>query len=102
MLDFALGLNALLCFAALLFPVFGYLKGRRGQINILKRAQNILLSLLALLMSNIVMLHIMAIPDEAEALADLRRYAVWSGLALLVGLGLGRALYAYADSNAQK
>lgn len=89
MLDLALGLNALIWFAALMFPAFGFVKGAHDQRADLMRAQIIILSLLGLLLTTIWMLWAVAKPQDAEKVGALMKYTVWLIGILAVSFGLG-------------
>ena len=93
MLDVALGLNAVIWFAALLFPAFGFAKGYYDQRAVLLRAQLILLCLLALLIAVSEGLRLTALPQEAAKVAELKSYRLWVIGCLAVASVLGWGLF---------
>ena len=92
MVDLALGLNAVIWFASLLFPAFGFVKGYKDQRPVLMRAQMILLCLLILLISVTEALKMTASPETAAEIAEATAYRSWIigclALASAVGWGL--------------
>ncbi|MGX9349854.1 hypothetical protein ACS3QZ_01505 [Shimia sp. W99] len=93
MLDVALGLNAVIWFAALLFPAFGFAKGYYDQRPVLLRAQLILLCLLALLIAVSEGLQFTALPEEAAEVAEVTSYRPWVIGCLAISSALGWGLF---------
>ncbi|MEP2532757.1 hypothetical protein [Shimia sp.] len=93
MLDVALGLNAVIWFAALVFPAFGFAKGYYDQRPVLVRAQLILLCLLVLLLAVGQGLKYTATPEQSEDVSELLSYRLWAIGGLAVSSALGWATY---------
>ena len=94
MLDLALGISALIWFCVFVFPVYGFVAGRRDRAEHLKRAQGIVLSLTALLLLFDFTLGVMI--SEAAEMAELERlqsYRWWMIGAVAVSLGLAWAMF---------
>ncbi|MGR3636160.1 MAG: hypothetical protein ACU0BK_09560 [Shimia sp.] len=96
MLDLALALSALIWFCVLLFPVYGFVAGRRDRQEHLKRAQGILLSLVGLLLLFDLTLGVMVTDAEMVELERLRSYRWWMLGAVAVSLGVAWALFKVA------
>ncbi len=102
MLDLALGLNALIWFAALIFPAYGFAKGYYDQRDVLMRAQLILLSLLALLLATAEVLKLMGAPEQAGDLDQLLKYRFWAIGGLAVASALGWAAFALGRARGRR
>lgn len=99
MLDLALGISALIWFCVLLFPVYGFVAGRRDRREHLKRAQGIVLSLAALLLLFDFTLGVMITEAEQAELARLQSYRWYMMAALAVSLGAAWALFAVGQKK---
>ncbi len=89
MLDFTLGLNALVWFAALIFPVYGFVLGYKKRRDLVVRAQLIILCLLVLLLVMEMTLAPFVSPIRLYTLEALKSYRPWllGGVALTSALG---------------
>ncbi|KPA23153.1 hypothetical protein shim_14480 [Shimia sp. SK013] len=99
MLDLALALSALIWFCVFLFPVYGFVAGRRDRQEHLKRAQGILLSLVALLVLFDLTLGVMVSKSEMVELMRLRSYRWWMLGAVAVSLGCAWILFKLAQKT---
>lgn len=93
MLDLALGISALIWFCVFLFPVYGFVAGRRDRREHLKRAQGIVLSLAALLLLFDFTLGVMVSEAEMVELERLQSYRWWMIGAVAASLGLAWAMF---------
>ncbi|TCL09974.1 hypothetical protein BXY66_2042 [Shimia isoporae] len=99
MLDLALGLSALIWFCVLLFPVYGFVAGKRDRREHLKRAQGIVLSLAALLLLFDLTLGVMVTEEEMIELERLQGYRWWMLGALAVSLATAWLLFAQGQKR---
>ncbi len=99
MLDLALGISALIWFCVILFPLYGFVAGRRDRREHLKRAQGIVLSLAALLLLFDFTLGVMVSEAEMAELARLQSYRWWMLGALAVSLGSAWWLFALGQKK---
>ncbi|MGR3714788.1 MAG: hypothetical protein ACU0A6_16895 [Shimia sp.] len=99
MLDLALALSALIWFCVFLFPIYGFVAGRRDRKEHLTRAQGILVGLVALLVLFDLTLGVMVTEAERPELLRLQSYRWWMLGSVAASLGLAWAMYALAQRN---
>lgn len=91
--DFALGLHALIWFAAAILPIFGAITGYKARRDRLLRASLLLACLTITLLTVQVTLGVIDMEGHAEALADMAAYRLWMLLAVAGAMALGWALH---------
>ncbi len=93
MLDLALAVNALIWFATLILPVYGFVTGFKGMGGRMKRATIIITSLVVLLLALEVTIGATEATNDPETLSLLQGYRPWLFFGVASSMALGWALF---------